>query len=184
MNRRLKIAIGCTVLVLILLALLCFIPKASPICTELEVAKLDAQGNEIGTTQIHIEGRKLEYLFLDDRFELTIDSFDNLTGFKVKFSIDSSNNLSSIKHVKINRKSVNLKQNSVDELNLKYCTLRFNSEDNRTAYELIFTEDMDCFAFWIRPLNGGESTWYVVSLSGDDTTREIIENFKGIVPGY
>ena len=184
MNRKLKIAIGCTVPVLILLALLYFIPRTSPIYMELKVAKLDAHGNEIGTTQISIEGRKLEYLFGDDRFELIIDSFDNLTGFKVNFSVNSFDDLSGINDIKINSKAVDLKQNSIDELNLQYCTLRFNSDGNRTAYELIFAKDMDCFAFWSRSLTDRESIWYVFSLSGENSTQEIIEHFKGIVPGY
>ena len=188
MKRKLKISIGCAVLMLILVGLLYYVPKSTPIDRRVKAVKLDAQGNEIGTIPIYIEGHKLEYLFQEDRLELEIDSFDNLTDFKVKLCVDSFDDLSDLTYVRINNKSVDLDRMNVDALGMEYLALSFRgrnvSANSQSRYELFFTEEIDCFAFWNDPLNGGESTWYIVSLSNNHTTQEIIEYFHGLVPGY
>ncbi|MBQ8768396.1 MAG: hypothetical protein IJZ15_01930 [Oscillospiraceae bacterium] len=59
-------------------AALYFIPWPTRIDKTLTMTKLDAEGNELGDFDVHITGKKLNYIFQEDRYLLKIDSFDNI----------------------------------------------------------------------------------------------------------
>ncbi len=63
-------------------------PWPTKIDKTLTVTKLDADGNEIGTFDVHITGKQLNYLFKEDRMLLKIDPFDNIEDIQTTESSD------------------------------------------------------------------------------------------------
>ena len=64
------------------------IPWPTQIDKTITMAKLDADGNKIGTFDVHITGKQLNYLFKEDRMLLKIDPFDNIEDIQTTESSD------------------------------------------------------------------------------------------------
>lgn len=171
MSKQHKKALIGGIILVIVAALLYFIPWPTRVNLALDAVKLDAEGNEIGTTQIYIKGFMLNYLFREDRLDITIDPFDDLKyvllagdGTGQEGEISRFDNAHGLVYLWLNLHG-------------------WNTRANDTAIcQLYFTEEFDCFAFVSHPF-GHESVYYVASASGNYTTQQVIEYFNGLVPG-
>ncbi|MBQ6997876.1 MAG: hypothetical protein IJN60_05845 [Oscillospiraceae bacterium] len=148
-------------------------PWPTKIDKTLTMTKLDDEGNELGTFDIHITGTKLNYLFQEERYVLEIDDFDTLRDIKISDTGDL--------------RPGGIISRFGKELGREFLSLSFAGNGapgdafDWAIMELTFTEELDCFVLSCR--YGGEKWYYVTSTSGDHTTREIIEYFMGLVPG-
>lgn len=62
--------------------------KTTSVDFKYDAAKLDKDGKEIGSEQIHISGNYYDYLFREDRLELSVDPFDGLENISIKDECD------------------------------------------------------------------------------------------------
>ena len=148
--------------ILAVAAALYFIPKSTPVDLSFHVVKLDKNGKDLGTAELRIQGRKLDYLFRDSRMEVEITPFDGMT----VFLLDDNNGSGTITTTEIN--------------GYKLLTLStavyIADEDASTFMDIRFTEDMDCFVFY----RYGDKVYYVGSASGNYDTRGILNYFNAI----
>ena len=144
--------------------------KSIPIDGTLQMVKLDTDGNELGTFDVHFTGEHLVYLFDEDCILLTIDPFDGMKNIKTTDTVNDEDG-------RITRFG--------KEHGLEYCQLIL---DAGTTYagrfefvfiRLYFTEEMDRIALACNS-NGQEWT-YVASISGQYTTEEIVDHFGGLI---
>ena len=144
--------------------------QSTPIDKTLRMVKLDTEGNELGTFDVHFTGEYLDYLFDEDCVLLTIDPFDGMKNIKTTDTVNDEDG-------RITRFG--------KEYGLEYCYLKL---DAGTTYagrfefviiRLYFTEEMDRIALACNS-NGQEWT-YVASLSGQYTTEEIVDHFGGLI---
>ena len=167
----LKITALCIVALLIVAALLYYVPWATPVDLTLNATKLDEAGNVLGTEEIHIKGHRLDYLFRDSRLVVDIEPFDTMKWTKLN---DTSNGTGSI----FTRKS--------HTLNTECYYVNFGAWDTGVndiaTGELFFNEDFDPMVFWYRPF-GNKACYYIASVSGNYSTQEIIQLFSDFVPG-
>lgn len=90
MRKQLRI-VGIILLAAALIATaLYLLPWPTRIDKLLTMTKLDAEGNELGTFDVHITGRQLNYLFQEDRMLLEMDPFDNIEDIKTAESSSSN----------------------------------------------------------------------------------------------
>lgn len=153
-------------LILMTAALLYIFPRQTPIDVTLEAVKLDAEGDEIGTAQLHITGRYVNYFFLEDKLELTMDPVDGLTQigkFEDASFPHSLGNETGTEYWEYSMPSYNPNSNSIEFGNL------------------VFTEEFDRIAYLTTV--SGQDICYVGSVSAEYTTQELIDYFNGIVPG-
>ena len=168
----LRITALCIVAALIVAALLYFVPWSTPVDLTLNAVKLDENGNEIGTAEIHIKGHKLDDLFRDSRLDVDIEPFDVVENAQL---VQGSNGSGSIT-------TFNFTDVPMMEL---YFTCNDKQENDFTWLHLTFTEEMDCFV--LRLLRDSGNMYYVASSSGNYDTQGVIDYFKDIgvslVPG-
>ena len=69
--------------VIIFSLLLYFVPKTTRFEHTLHAVILDREGNQIGTTDIALQGAKLEYLFRNTLLDVTISPFDRYLRFNL-----------------------------------------------------------------------------------------------------
>lgn len=162
----LKITALCIVVVLIVAALLYYVPHATPIDLTLNATKLDEAGNVLGTVQIHIKGQQLDYLFRESRWDVEIEPFDDLPQFQLS---DSPNGRGTI-HT----------YSSLDPDVLSVYGGCFLPEETYYLY-INYTEEMDCFS--IQLLHKSSKIYYVASASGNYDTQGIIDYFNNICGG-
>ena len=168
--RVLKITALCIVALLIVAALLYYVPWATPVDLTLNATKLDEAGNVLGTEEIHIKGHRLDYLFRDSRLAVEIEPFGSLKWVKLD---DHSNGTGTID------------RSYVDELDFEYFSVGFYGWDkdvgDAALCELFFTAEFDRMAIMYHPWFG-DTFYYVASVSGDYSIQEIVEHFHGIAP--
>ena len=146
-------------------------PWPTQVDTTLTATKLDAEGNELETFEIHITGTKLNYLFQEERYVLQIDAFDTLKS--IKTHVDGKGRTG----IPIRRFGKDWGIEEHFDLGLAGI-----SGSEIVFMNLLFTEEQDRYILTCKGSAKGD--WcYVGSLSGDYTTREIIEYFMGLVPG-
>ncbi len=149
----------------------------------LTMTKLDAEGNELGTFQVHFKGKKLNYLLQESRVLLKIDSFDNIENIETSTVKDTDG-----------KDLTGVISRFGQEHGKDYCQLLMegfspSSDDFKyVSMTLYFSGDFDRFAFhclgYDVPLRDNSAKWsYVGSVSGDYTTEEIAEYFGGLIPG-
>ena len=71
-----SICVICLAVVAAIVVLLYCFPRQTLIDITLDAVKLDEDGNEIGTAQLHLTGRYVNYFILEDQLELSIDPID------------------------------------------------------------------------------------------------------------
>lgn len=159
------------------------IPWPTKIDKTLTVTKLDIDKNEVGTFEIHITGKKLTYLFQEERYLLQIDPFDNIEEIK-------TTEVSTIDGKDVTGRPVYFGQ----EHGKDYRQLSLNGRDRSdgslkyVSLTLFYSGDLDRFAFNCYSddiiYDSDLVKWsYVGSVSGDYTTEEIVEYFGGLIPG-
>ena len=79
------VVVALTVAVLVAVGVLLWnASKTTPIDLQYNATKLDENGEEADVMQIHIQGNYRDYLFREDRLELTVSSFDGLDNIRMK----------------------------------------------------------------------------------------------------
>ena len=73
----------CAIAAVIAIVLVCLLPWPTRVNVTMDAAKLDADGNKLGTATLCIKGWKLNYLFREDRMDIAIEPFDNFKYFKL-----------------------------------------------------------------------------------------------------
>lgn len=171
-KRRMYIVFAVSISLVLIGILLYLIPWVTPVDLTLDAIKLDSDGNEIGTEQLQIKGYRYDYLFQKDRMDVTIKPL----GIR---SIDVQTN------------------NSVTGTGVIHsCGAIFDPECSRVSLggwnsdagymlvsDLYFTEEFDRFGLVCRPY-GDDVFSYVMSINGNYKSQELLEYFKGLVPGY
>jgi len=148
------------VLLLVLGCVLYFVPRSSPFDLTLNATKLDSDGNEIGTTQITIRGKKLDYLFQKDRLEIEVDPFNEWSSF-IQVKDSSTGKIGEIFPITDN---------------VMYITFQAVEGDEIASCILYFTIDFDHFALNI--LGDEGKTIYLASVGDDHSADKVIEHFK------
>lgn len=140
-------------------------PWPTQVDTTLTATKLDAEGKELGTFDIHFTGTKLNYLFQEERYVLKIDAFDTLTSINTP---DDANGRTGIPFQRYGKKW------GIEEhymLFLAGIDTAAGSSDI-VFMDLIFTQEKDRFILTCNSSEKGK--WcYVGSLSGNYTAQEI-----------
>ena len=165
----LKITALCIVAALIVAALLYYVPWSTPVDLTLNAVKLDENGNEIGTAEIHIKGHKLDYLFRDSRLDVEIEPFDSLSRFKLS---GSQNGTGSIHTYYFDNRLRDVYAFLYDEKTKGYKHLL-----------ITFTDEMDRFVLRVMGSDDGDDVFYVASASGKYDTQGILDYFNSIVRG-
>lgn len=184
MRKKAVITIVSIVLVVAAIAAaLYFIPWPTKIDKTLTVTKLDIEKNEVGTFEIHITGKKLTYLFQEERYLLQIDPFDNIEEIK-------TTEVSTIDGKDVTGQPDYFGQ----EHGMDYRQLRLDGRDRSNdgfkyvSLTLFYSGELDRFAFNCYSsdviYDSDLVKWsYVGSVSGDYTTDELVAYFGGLIPG-
>ena len=155
--------------ILVIAALLWFIPRSTRVDHTLITAKFDQSGNLIGNTEIRISGRKLDYLFRDSRVDFTITPFEGLVW---------------IKPVTFGKAGVEGLVSTAMENGILYTYYHgwfedaFTQADGWGQFTLGFSPDMD--RWFIR--NDTCKVYYVASVSGKYSSQELVEYFRILIP--
>ena len=149
-------------------------PWQTRVDTTLTATKLDADGNALGTYDIHFTGTKLNYLFQEERYVLEVDAFDTFKSIKT----------SSDGHGRIGIPFFHYgKDWGIEEHYELYLAGIDTSVSGSEVVimNLIFTQEQDRFILTCRGSENGD--WcYVGSLSGNYTTEETAEYYQGYLP--
>ena len=151
-------------LLLILLAcLFYFVPWSTPFDLMLNATKVDSDGNEIGTTQIHIHGKRQDYLFQADRLDIELDPIDGWKSFVL-----STYGTTTKKGVIIPSPSGRIKAVTMHAVG-----------DSDTAFvTLYFTDSFDHFA--LQFILDNEAYAYLASVDDNHTADNVIDYFKAL----
>lgn len=170
LSKTKRIVILCTALLLLITALLYFVPWSTPIDETLTFVKLNYKGEIIGTYETRMQGKKLNYLFQDDRMLLSFEPFDDLKDIEpIRFDNQ--------KDGVIDRFSI---PNGRAWLCLDY--EGFNTTNNNEVWlSMFFCEDFDRFAIICHASNFTDVA-YITSIKGDYTTEELMEYFDIFLP--
>ena len=149
-------------------------PWPTQVDTTLTATKLDAEGNELGTFDIHITGKKLNYLFQEERYVLKIDAFDTLTSIKTS---DTGNGRTGIPISRFGKK-----WGIAEHFVLYLAGIDTSVSGSDIVFmDLVFTEEQDRFILICHGSANGN--WcYVGSLSGNYTAQQIAEYYPGLLP--
>ena len=149
---------------IVAILLICILPWTTPVKKTLNAVKLDAEGNELGTVQIQLEGKKRDYLFRTDRFDVDITPFDNFQSFGEV----------------LNEKNVPDVIWKLDgEISYVRSGLSYKDELRPTASSLIlaFNRKMDRFILF----DMSEEFRYVASTKEEITSQELLEYFSELL---
>lgn len=153
-----KIIFAITVIVLIITIVL-IVPRSTKITHTLNAVILDSNGNDIGTVQIYIQGRKVDYLYSESRLDVNIPPFHELTSIQASVT-DGVEGL--------------ITESSYTE----YLTVNFSawdlSKNDMVFCRLCFSPDMDRWIF----CNLSSKTYYIASVSGQDEIAELKTYFQ------
>lgn len=148
--------------------ILYYVPNVTKINVTLNAVTLDENGDEIGTVQIAMQGNKQDYLFQEDRVDLSISPFDNL----VNITPSNQDGIAGVVHpIRSGDYSLVYYGASVQTT--------VNVADAYAFCTLAFSDDLDCWAF--RRYENGKETYYVASVSGNYTTKELVAFFRGLI---
>lgn len=154
---------------LVIGALLWFIPHSMRVEHTLRFSKFDHHGKELGTTEIRISGRKLDYLFQDSRVDFTITPFDGLVWIKPAMYGNTGTE----------GRIATAMENGILYTHYYGCLEDASAQgDDMTQFRLGFSPDMDR---WII-INDSDRYYYVASISGNDSAQELVEYFRILIP--
>lgn len=161
LSKALRITLICSLLIALVVVLLWIFPRRISIDQTVNAVEVDANGTEIATLQIRIQGEILDYFFLDDRLAFTVDPFDDFT------SIRASGNSGAVsKHEDLNTGK-------------SYYLLHFlagSASDNIANCMILLSAEYEYIAFH-SSLSNGDSSTYVAADIDDNIKREIAEFF-------
>lgn len=171
LSKTTRIIILSTALLLLIAALLYFVPWSTPIDETLTFVKLNHKGEIIGTYETRMQGKKLNYLFQDDRMLLSFEPFDDLKDIEpIHYS---------------NQKDGVIDCFDIPELGRQWLTLNYGgsnvTNNNEVRLSMFFCEDFDRFAI-ICHASSFTDVAYITSIKGDYTTEELMEYFDIFLP--
>lgn len=146
-----------TAVLVIAAILVCVFPKFTPVDVSLQATKLNEKGETLGTYEIHIRGNRLDYLFADSALDVSITSFDDLSGFKCHGKIETTP--------------------GTDICYVLYSASN-SATDDVAFFEIGFSPDMDRWIF----LNTTDKVYYVASVNEQYSIQELIEYFRPMIP--
>ena len=162
------------VALLIIAALIYYLPRSTPINLNMDAVRLDAEGNQVGTTRISIKGYYRDYLFQADRLDLDITPFD---GFTFSNDVESGNHggYGAITYYDF-----------LDYSQVIYSAANEELYSADSAFEAVstifFDEDLNRWCFRMMPWGDGDIVHYVASADKSDSTEALLEFFKVVVP--
>lgn len=162
MKKLLLIACVTLSILLLIAAVFFLIPDTTKLNQTLHTVKLDANGNEIGSADIAMQGSWRDYRLWEDSHELYITPFDGIS------SISSSDNISGAGTA------------GEDLLHIVY-GVHYSIPNSAGFMNVYISRDFEYWAFCIT--SGGNTVYYVGSASGTRTTRDIQQFFGTLIPG-
>lgn len=151
--KKQTIIILTAIILVIVAAIVCFTPQITRFDEVMTAAKLDSNGQELGTVTFRVQASKYDFLFGKTKFSCWIPDFDTLKSFERK---------------------ENVSQKSED-----YCfTVTGASTDQNTNImcDLYASPDLTRWLLW----NLNDNTFYVASSDPNLTTAELVSYFKSI----
>ena len=164
MNKRIIIVIV-VILCLALFALFAF-PQVEPVNLTLDTTKLDADGNEIGSIQIKLEGSKYDYFFLPDQLIVSIAPFDG------HINVEVSNYVSKGRETK-----GQIQKSVLGDFFYVSCGGWYTPNDDLFFADLAFSPDLDCWLF----RDKSNELYYVASIIGRKNTEELVDYFSQLI---
>lgn len=138
-----------------------------PIHFIMSAAKYNTDGEEIKTVNISISGNKLDYLSGQSRLDVVIADFDYLHSFQA-----------SVIHAGDVMITGGIGTFSAMDYYSTYFTALTDHDSQIIFFEIFFSPDMDRWML----MNYSSKVFYVGSVSGANTTQELIEYFKACIP--
>ena len=171
LSKTTRIIILSTALLLLIAALLYYVPWSTPIDETITFVKLSYTGEVIGTFQTRMQGKKLNYLFQDDRMLLSFEPFDNLKDIEpIHFT---------------NQKDGIIKCLESPHSDTQWMMLTYEgfntTNNNEVRLNIVFCEDFDRLAI-ICEVSSFSNVAYITSISGEYTTEQLMEYFDGFLP--
>lgn len=164
MYQQIKRIITIVLIVVVLIgALLYFIPWPTRVNLSLNAAKLDNNGQAVGNCTITIKGVMLDYLFQEDYLNASIYPFDGFNWIELTQNGNSNREGMILSHFQ--------------ECKKIYC---YASADDALFCELLFTKDFKYIAFVAN--YPGESTYYVTSSDEEVSVEQLAEYFHYLPP--
>ena len=164
MNKKATTFIIAVVLIAIAV-MICVIPRFTKVDVTLNAAKMDTDGNTLGTYEISIHGNKEDYISGKSALDVDIAPFDGLKSFQA--STNGSNGIEGYIW-------------SMPGSDYLHITLSAYNGDGSLPDDLTlyFSPDMDR---WLL-MNTTNKVFYVGSVSGNCTTEELLEYFQSAIP--
>ena len=162
-----------TTILLIVIAVLClgillyFIPWQTRVDVTLNAIKFDEDLNEVGSSQIVIQGNRLDYLFRTPALDVNISSFDKYS--VIKASSDASGNEGTI---------------SASPWG-EYLTVGYGAyiatQNSMAFLKVYFSPEYDRWV--IRSVDDEGTFYYLADTNSELDMNEFISYFKGVMPG-
>ena len=144
--------------VIIFSLLLYFVPKTTRFEHTLHAVILDREGNQIGTTDIALQGAQLEYLFRNTLLDVTISPFDRYLRFNLTENTQTGD------------KGIILQ---FDQIQGIICTAWDNIVGDTVFAMLYFSPELDRWMF----VNTSEGLYYIATTNDAYSIDDTIEYF-------
>ena len=165
MKRITLFLLASALLILVLSTAFYFLPKTSTFNYVLDAVVLDADGNEIGIQQIHIQGSRINYVTKDDHMDITIDPFADYSVIRT-----DTDNKTGIKGL--------IKQGLTGEY--YRVAISGGCAESGTIFfgYLGFDADLEKWIF----SDQTNEIYYIASVTQNSTTHELAKYFRGLTP--
>ena len=129
----------------------------------LDFVKTDESGSPSGTTEeVFIKITNKDYWFQDDRYDISVSSFDNLK--TIVPSTDSNGSATPDK---------------VTDICYHNTFAAFDAKNNHIWVYVYYSPD---YEYWA--IATSQQDYYVASASGTHTAQEVFQYFDGLLPSY
>lgn len=170
----LKKIITSIIIVLLLVAVLgyCHIPV--PYKHTVSAFKIDAAGNQIGNTEIILNGTKKASLFRGDMLSVNVGSIDGAPGFEVKSAQYEQ-------HIGEDFLHCNFVIDNITDLIDSILNGNETVQAKSYHYDVCMSKDFDQWLISVS-VNGEPKVYYMWSVSGNKTYEQLLEYFVEELP--
>lgn len=152
-------------LCLVLCALFVF-PRTESVVLTLDTIKVDANGNELGSIQLKLDGSKYDYFFQPDQLIVSIAPFDGHINIEV------------IDYVSGGQKTKGqIRESVLGDFFYVACGGWYTPNDDMFFADLVFSPDLDCWLF----RDKSNELYYVASISGAKDLEELVSYFSKLI---
>ena len=159
-----KIIISTSVILLVIAAIVCFLPRSTRISQTFNAVKLDQNGSEICTVEISVSGQKLDYPRKDPRLIISIAPFDIYDRIQAAEWVDQPKG-----YIRI--------YPGTDLWHTSFSAARNDTKEIDDFY-LFISPEWDRFAI----VDFHSNIYYVSSVEGDYSPQELFEYFRILFP--